>query len=62
MAVRGNCQECGYSFRLRKDGTVQTHMLYVGFRQRIPCPSDRHFPFFPANRAEPAPETKEASS
>lgn len=32
---RGRCPICGYSFRLRKDGTVQAHYLWSG-RVRLP--------------------------
>lgn len=27
---RGRCSSCPYSWRLRKDGTVQRHYLYYG--------------------------------
>jgi hypothetical protein len=29
-AARGRCSVCKFSFRLRKDGSVQTHSLYYG--------------------------------
>lgn len=36
--MRGRCSRCRYSFRLRKDGTVQTHYLYCGSaRNYDPC-------------------------
>jgi hypothetical protein len=28
--TRGRCTVCGYSYRLRKDGTLQTHHTYIG--------------------------------
>jgi hypothetical protein len=27
----GICSECGYTIRLRKDGTVQRHDLFIGY-------------------------------
>lgn len=27
-ATRGKCNECGYRFRLRADGTMQAHWIY----------------------------------
>jgi len=30
MTARGKCARCGYSFPLKRDGTVQRHRLYVG--------------------------------
>lgn len=41
MARRGRCSKCRYSWRLRKDGTVQVHYLYGqywdGRRNDKPC-------------------------
>ena len=35
---RGACSKCGYSFRLRRDGTVGVHRLYSGSdRNPDPC-------------------------
>lgn len=36
---RGRCPTCPYTFRLRRDGTVQTHHLYPGGprAQRYAC-------------------------
>lgn len=41
---RGKCPECGYSFPLRKDGSVQTHKLYSGRDFAKYCPSGRRPP------------------
>jgi hypothetical protein len=35
-AKRGQCSECRYRWRLRKDGTVQYHSLYSG-EERHEC-------------------------
>ena len=36
--MRGRCSRCRYSFRLRKDGTVQAHYLYHGSsKNEWPC-------------------------
>lgn len=34
---RGTCPECGYRFRLRKDGTIGAHLLYGGPMGRRYC-------------------------
>jgi hypothetical protein len=36
---RGACSRCGYSFRLRRDGTVQAHHLFCG-SDRYPDPCE----------------------
>ena len=44
-ARRGQCSVCRYSFRLRKDGTVQAHHLYCGHdRSEEPCAGSRKPP------------------
>ena len=36
--MRGRCCRCRYSFRLRADGSVQTHYLYSGSQKHDePC-------------------------
>ncbi len=43
-AARGRCSVCGYAFRLRKDGTVQTHRLWIGPMQLAPCSGSLEVP------------------
>jgi len=38
---RGKCSVCGFSFRLLKDGTVQTHRLWIGPHRLAPCDGSR---------------------
>jgi hypothetical protein len=44
-ATRGQCAVCRYRFRLRKDGTVQTHRLYCGSEKQPPCDGSGKHPW-----------------
>jgi hypothetical protein len=35
--LRGRCAVCGYSVRLRKNGAVQAHHLYIGAERQPDC-------------------------
>lgn len=39
---RGTCPDCGFSVRLRADGTPQTHQLYIGSTPFRLCPQGRN--------------------
>ena len=46
--MRGRCCRCRYSFRLRADGSVQTHYLYSGSqRTDEPCGGSGLMPWVP---------------
>lgn len=40
-ASRAQCPRCGFSVRLRKDGTVQRHRLYQGATKWVYCDEAR---------------------
>jgi hypothetical protein len=46
-ARRGQCAVCRYRFRLRKDGTVQGHGLYIGSEKQPECEGSRKHPWTP---------------
>jgi len=39
-APRGKCPVCGFSFRLKKNGQVQSHWLYCGSERVYRCPDE----------------------
>lgn len=43
MELRGFCSVCGYSWRVLKDGTIQSHHLWSGGK-RIDCKGSRTAP------------------
>src|SRR6188472_1684728 len=44
VTARGHCPVCRFSFRLCKDGTVQTHRLWIGDLRLSACQGSRQPP------------------